>query len=336
MNVAIVVPCRNELNYIVRCVESALIQEVDGTSIKVYVVDGLSDDGTRELLQKTYVNNDRVFIIDNDKRTTPFALNAGIKAAAADVSIIFGAHAVMHTDYVSYCLDVLQNDHSVACVGGVIANVNENSMAQVISECMSSSFGVGNAHFRTGNAKGEVDTVAFGAYRTKVFDEIGYFNESLTRNQDDELNFRIIKAGYKIFLDHQIRSDYFVRGSIGKLARQYFQYGYWKVYVNTLHHTITTWRQLVPFVFVSYLLSAAIIGFIKNDVVPILIIPLLVYLLLSFFISFRLGRGVIAIAQRMVIFFILHTTYGWGYLRGVLEFLIFRRKPNNRAELSSR
>jgi GT2 family glycosyltransferase len=119
---------------------------------------------------------------------------------------------------------------------------------------MSSVFGVGNAHFRTGGKSGCVDTVAFGAYRREVFERVGFFDEELARNQDDEFNYRVVQGGFKIFLDPAIQSDYFVRGSISKLYKQYDQYGYWKVFVNKKHGAVTTLRQLAPPLWVLFLL----------------------------------------------------------------------------------
>jgi glycosyltransferase involved in cell wall biosynthesis len=336
MKVTVVVPCRNERHYIVACVDSILAQSYPTELLQVIVVDGGSDDGTTEVLSETYGSNSRVLCLNNVQRTTPYALNIGILASDAQVVIIFGAHAVMHKKYVSHCADVLSNDHSVGVVGGIIHNVDENQTAQYVSQCMSTSFGVGNAHFRTGNQAGLVDTVAFGAYRREIFDQIGYFDESLTRNQDDEFNYRVTQSGWKIYLDLRIESNYYVRGSFQKLARQYYQYGYWKVYVAKKHKAVTTWRQLVPFAFVAYVMLA-IIGLICSASFWLLWLgPLMAYLVLSFRVSFSFGANPIDVFSRVFVFLILHASYGWGYWMGIVHFLIFRRPPASLAARSSR
>jgi GT2 family glycosyltransferase len=215
-SVAVVVPCRNEKAYIEACVMSVLEQEYHG-KLTVVVADGFSDDGTREILDKLSKTYPNVQMVDNEKRTTPYALNLGIQHAHAEVSIILGGHAKLLPGYILKCVQALQRDSSLGCVGGIIDSVHENDAARVISLAMSSSFGVGNAHFRTGNKSGYVDTVAFGAYRKSVFEKVGYFDADLTRNQDDEFNYRILKAGFKIWLDPEIRSLYYVQNCSGNI-----------------------------------------------------------------------------------------------------------------------
>ncbi|MFT6715636.1 MAG: GT2 family glycosyltransferase [Saprospiraceae bacterium] len=136
------------------------------------------------------------------------------------MKIILGAHSKVAPGFIKENVKCLAEQGSeVGCVGGVIDNVYENDTAEIIGLSMSSSFGVGDSYFRTGNKDGFVDTVAFGAYRKEVFDKIGYFDEDLARNQDDEFNFRLLKAGYKIFLTQKIKCEYFVRASFSKLIR---------------------------------------------------------------------------------------------------------------------
>lgn len=336
MQVAVVIPCRNEVRYIVACVQSILDQDYPAERLMVYVVDGQSDDGTREVLDKTWPNNPRVQILDNPHRTTPYALNIGIQQADADISIIFGAHAVMQPHYITRSVEILMKDDRAGCVGGIIENVNENTTAGYISQCMSSSFGVGNAHFRTGNASGYVDTVAFGAYRREVFQQVGYFDEALTRNQDDEFNYRVKRAGWEIFLELRVRSRYYVRGSYTKLARQYYQYGYWKVYVNVMHATVTTLRQLIPFAFVSYLFTALIGSIVGPAYWALWWTPLMLYCALSVTVSIRFDRSLMGVFHRVWVFFLLHFSYGWGYLRGVIRFILWRAKPGHHASRTSR
>ena len=128
---------------------------------------------------------------------------------------------------------------------------------------MSTPFGVGDAKFRTGGSAGHVDTVAFGAYRRDALEEIGLFDVALSRNQDDELNYRLLKSGWRIWFDPRISSQYHVRSTYRNLVRQYYQYGYWKVFVNLKHRTITTWRQTVPALFLLVLLERVPAGWRK-------------------------------------------------------------------------
>ncbi len=259
--VSVVIPCYNEESYIGNCLSSIFAQDYPLELIQVFVADGRSTDKTRAVLSSWNERWENVHMLDNPERHTPQALNIVIQASDSHVVIILGAHAEMFPDYISNCINVLNDHPEVACVGGVLDHVNENRGAEIIAKAMSSPFGVGNVRFRTGGQPGYVDTVAFGAYRREVFNKVGLFDTDLVRNQDDEFNYRILASGDKIWFDPSIRSKYFVRSSFEKLFKQYRQYGYWKVFVNVKHKTVTTVRQLVPAIFVFTMVSLILLGF---------------------------------------------------------------------------
>lgn len=325
MHVSITIPCRNEAKHIEPCVQSMMMQTYPSDRITVYIVDGMSDDGTREVIEKLTADFSNVHLIDNAQRVTPIALNLGLKADNADVKIIFGAHAVMNFNYVEECVKCLNAHTEAGCVGGIICNTYENKTSQAIGLAMSSPFGVGNAHFRTGAADGWVDTVAFGAYRNTVFEKIGYFDEALVRNQDDEFNFRLVKhSGYKIFLSNKIASEYVVRASFKKVEMQYYQYGYWKVYVNKKHNVVTTLRQLVPFAFVSFLLIGSLFSLFSSWGRYALVGGILLYLCCA--LVFALHKRISLAPQIAWCFFLLHFSYGFGYLLGIVHFVLLNKQ----------
>lgn len=327
--VSIVVPCRNEVGYIDRCIRSVANQDWPLDRLELIVADGESDDGTRTVLNEAANQYAWFRWIDNPERFTPRALNRGIAAAQGEVVIILGAHAELADDFVSKNIAALDAHPDAACAGGIIENVHENDVAAVISRAMKSPFGVGNARFRTGGKAGYVDTVAFGAYRRSIFDMIGMFNEELVRNQDDELNFRLTKAGYKIYFDPDIQSKYYVRGDFSKLFKQYFQYGYWKVYVNKLHNTVTSWRQLVPFAFVLWLFISALLAIFVPATFPLFSMALLLWFIAAFFAALLEATPSRQLPSMMLAFLILHIAYGLGYAQGIVHFLLFKRQPKS-------
>jgi len=262
----------------------------------------------------------------NEKQTTPFALNLGIRKSDADVKIILGAHSELYPDYVSNCIRAFEMGENIGCTGGIIENVYENAASEIIGKAMSSGFGVGNAHFRTGAKDGFVDTVAFGAYKKEVFETIGFFDEELVRNQDDEFNYRLLKNGFRIYLFRAIRCKYYVRASFQKLFKQYFQYGYWKVYVGKKHKAVTTARQMIPLLFVLYLVLGAACAAFNRYLCLAYLAGLLVYLLAAFYSAVRISSGAGQALQVMRCFFILHFSYGWGYLKGIIHFLLLGKK----------
>ena len=332
--VSIVIPTRNEKDSIGRCLDSIICCTYNKDLLNVYVVDGLSDDGTDEIVKEYSRQFPFIHFLINENITTPYALNKGIMQDDADVKIILGGHAEIDKRYIDKCIEAFDIDSNIGCAGGVIENISENNSSEIISLAMSSGFGVGNAYFRTGVKGGFVDTVAFGAYKKEVFERVGLFDEELTRNQDDEFNFRISKAGFKIYLSHEIKSKYFVRTAFKKLFGQYFQYGYWKVYVNKKHKTITTIRQLVPFFFVCFLIFGLSASFIHKYFFYGYVSVLFLYAITAFYSGFLQTKNIFNVMKIIYAFIVLHIGYGFGYLNGLIHFYILGKKPSSSVKMT--
>lgn len=334
--VSIVIPCRNEEAYISGCLNSVVNSDYPGDMLQIFVCDGMSTDKSVEKIQFFVDKYENVKLLKNEKKTTPFALNLGIKKSDSDIIIILGAHSQIFPDYISKCVHYLDKHKEAGCVGGIIENIYENNKSEAIGLALSSGFGVGNVYFRTGTRDGYVDTVAFGAYRKEVFDKIGFFDESLSRNQDDEFNFRLTRSGYKILLNREIRSKYYVRSSFAKLFRQYFQYGLWKVFVNQKYKTITTMRQLFPLFFILFLLGGGLVSLFSNMLFYLYAGVIGLYLLLGIVMSLKKSMNFFIAAKVFLTFLILHISYGMGYLTGIIRFLILKQKPGVSDEVLSR
>lgn len=330
-SVSVIIPCRNEKKFIAQCLDSFIADDYPKELLTVFVCDGLSDDGTTDIINEYSNRHSFIKLITNEQKTTPYALNLGIKASNADVIILFGAHAEILPGFIRYNLNALEKDESVACAGGIIQNIPENKVAEIISYAQASPFGVGNAHFRTGGRFGYVDTVAFGAYKKEVFNEIGYFDEDLVRNQDDDFNFRLIKTGKKIYLSPDVKSKYYVRGSYKKLFKQYYQYGYWKVFVNKKHSTITTIRQLIPMMFVLFVTVGAVFSLIWPLLTKFYLSVWALYLIAAIYFTFKSKAKLTYTIGIIWCFLILHFSYGIGYLEGIWDFYLMGRGPRKSA-----
>lgn len=296
----------------------------------------MSKDGTPAIIKEYEEKHSFIHLLVNEKKSTPFALNLGLKKSDAELKIILGAHAEIDQEYIIENLNALSVSKEIGCTGGIIENVYEDQISEVIGNAMSSRFGVGNAHFRTSTKEGYVDTVAFGAYRKEVFERVGYFDEELVRNQDDEFNYRLLKAGFSIYLSKKIRSKYYVRASFSKLYRQYFQYGYWKVFVNKKHGSITTARQVVPLLFVLYLFLGLGLSIIFPPIGVLYLLGILVYLILALLSAFRLQSSFTKGIKTAWVFFLLHYSYGLGYLQGIFQFIVLGKGPQSKQTISSR
>ncbi|MFT3885374.1 MAG: glycosyltransferase family 2 protein [Flavobacteriales bacterium] len=329
--VTVVVPCRNEEEHIGALLDSLAASDHPLDLLEVLVCDGMSDDGTRAIVAGQARRRPFIRLVDNPQRTTPHALNIGLQTGSYDVVIILGAHAEVMPDFIRRSVEALRNDLSVGCAGGVIENVYTTSVARRIGAAMGHPFGVGGAYFRTGRKSGYVDTVAFGAYRREVVQELGGFDEELARNQDDEFNFRVIKAGYRILLDPAIRSRYFVRASYGRLYRQYDQYGFWKVYVNRKLGTITTLRQLVPALWMAFLFLGAPLACWWPWATGLYAAGVVLYSTVALICAVRAAPSWTDVPGVLYAFLILHAGYGIGYLRGLFLLMLLRQRPGERS-----
>ncbi|GAB6183585.1 glycosyltransferase family 2 protein [Thermodesulfovibrio hydrogeniphilus] len=335
--VSIIIPCRNEEKFIGKCLDSIIANDYPKDKLEIFVVDGMSEDKTREVLKEYTQKYPFIKILDNPKKVTPSALNIGIKKAKGEIIIIIGAHTEYTRDYISKIVHWLKKSGADSVGGILITKPGANTLiAKAIPLALSSMFGVGNAYFRTGVKEPRyVDTVPFGAYRREVFDKIGLFDEELVRNQDDELNLRLIKNGGKILLVPDIISYYYARDSLLKLWKLYFQYGYFKPLVALKVGTVLTWRQLIPAIFVGSLFISGILSFFFSPFLWLFFFILCSYLLanLGFSVYLSLKKGIKYLPFLPLCFATLHFSYGIGYLKGIMDFIILKKHKKNKNKI---
>jgi len=327
--VSVIIPCRNEAKWIGKCLKSVAANDFPKDRLEVLVVDGMSDDGTRAIVEEAAKRYPFVRMIDNPKRITPAALNAGISAARGAIVMRMDAHVEYPTDYISKLVDQLEQS-GADNVGGVCLTcpANETAMARAIAIGMSHRLGVGNSYFRIGSAKPRwVDTVPFGCYRREVFEKIGVFDEELARNQDDEFNLRLIRAGGRILLVPDVVSRYYARDSLVRLWRMYFQYGYFKPLVIRKIGRVMTLRQVMPSLFVAALAFLGVAAFWSILALGALAFLVLSYVLPMAGVAFTAltKQGPACASRLFAVFPTLHFAYGIGFLKGALHFLVFRR-----------
>lgn len=256
--VSVVIPVRNEAGYIAAAIDSALRQDYPG-NLEVVVADGMSSDGTRELLEQISADNPAVSWIDNPTGRTPNGLNIAIEMSRGDVVVRCDGHAELPSDYVSTAVATLQRTRAVN-VGGIQDAVGIQPMQRAIAYAMSSRIGVGDAKFHYGGDGGETDTVYLGVFRRNALIEAGMFNENLLRNQDYELNIRLRANGGKIWFEPRLRVLYRPRTGLCDLWKQYFEYGTWKRRVVRMHPESTRLRQLIPPLFVLGLTASGVLA----------------------------------------------------------------------------
>lgn len=329
--VSIVMPCRNEEGHVEQALRDALAQQRDGYEVEVLVAVGPSKDRTAEIVKRMAAQHPAIRYVDNPAGVVPHGLNAAIRAARGTYIVRMDAHSRYPADYVAVlvpALDRLKADN----VGGVWETLpaNESNEAWAIAQVLSSKLGVGNAHFRLGT-EGEraVDTVPYGCFRRELFDRLGYFDEELVRNQDDEHNGRIIRAGGRIMLLPQVRIQYFARDRVAKLWRMYREYGLFKPLVNIKLGSPATLRQFAPPLFVLALFGGPLLALLVCWMIWPWVALVVLYFGVVKLISLRIALGAgrwRAYLWLVFAFFAVHVAYGIGYWQGLWRFSLLGRR----------
>ena len=321
MIVSIILPIRNEEQFIGKTLQSIIDQKFKG-ELEIIISDGMSNDDTRVIVKEFQNNHKNIILIDNYNQIVPNGFNRALSISKGDIIIRLDGHAFLNPDFICNCLSV--QEHSGAdCVGGPTSHISDSTIGHHISIAQSSKFGAGGASFRTGVEKGKyVNTLAFGAYKRTVFFDNGAYDEELIRNQDEEFNFRLIQHGKKIWIDPTIKSTYFVRDSLVKLFKQYYQYGFFKVRVIQKVKALISWRHLVPACFVFMIFFSILSSIIINDALPINLffgIYFVINLAYSFYESLKRKSGLLIYLP--FVYFIMHLSYGIGFISGLFYFL---------------
>jgi glycosyltransferase involved in cell wall biosynthesis len=328
--VSVIVPCRNEKDFIEMLLENIVSQDYPKEDTEVFMVDGMSEDGTREVIRRFTEEYRYIRLVDNPERVVPHALNRGIRLAGGEYIIRMDTHSTYPPDYISrllYWHKKLGADN----VGGVgiTRPFRDTPVARAAALALSHPFGVGNSYFRIGTDKPrEVDTVPFGCYKKEIFDTIGLFDEDLIRNQDDEFNLRLKRRGGRIFLVPEIKVVYYSRDRLRHLWRMYHQYGFFKPLAAIKAGMPSSIRQFVPPFFVLSPVVLAVLGAVWAPFCYAACAIVGLYCIANLYFSFRLAlrHGMRLFFPLLCCFATIHFGYGTGYLRGLLTFTLFGKK----------
>lgn len=326
--VTLLVAMHNETGYIGKCLQSILVQDYPEDRLEVLIMDGNSHDNSCEITEAMIKGKNHCRLLTNPKITQAAGWNLGISHASGDIIGIVSGHAELEPNYVSKAVETLQRTKA-DMVGGCIRARGREGVGYAVQLATSTPFGVGGARFHYTTQEEEVDTVYMGLCRKEVYKRIGGFDEEMVRNQDDELSYRLREHGGRIICNPQIRSDYYNRGTFRSLWRQYFEYGYWKVRVAQKHAKQMQLRHFIPAAFVSTLLMAGLFSFFsplwRVVFVPTALLYIVANLTVSTWTAARKSDETLLLYLPLT-FAILHISYGLGFLKGIVNFLILKRR----------
>jgi glycosyltransferase involved in cell wall biosynthesis len=317
-------PIRNEAGFIERSLGAVLAQDYPAGRMEVLVVDGMSTDGTRELVRamdEKYPDIS-VNLLDNPDQIVPTAMNIGIQEARGDVVVRVDGHCEIPEHYVRTCVDTLQ-ETDADNVGGMQKPEGEAFMERAIAVATSTPLFIGNSHFRYAEEQRYVDTVYLGAYPREELERIGMFDDELIRHQDYELNCRLRNSGGKILYLPELEVTYAPRSSWWGFAKQYFQYGFWKVRVMQKTADAFQIRHFAPTMLTLFVLG----GLFLTLLLPFEWVGWLYGAGLALYLAAAVGASVLVAARRdrwlhlpvlPLIFATIHLGWGSGFWWGMV------------------
>lgn len=326
----VICPVYNEEKYIAQFIESLLQQDYSKDDLEILLVDGMSQDRTREIVAGYTEKYPFIRLIDNPDKIVPYAMNRGIEEARGDVIMRLDAHASYQPDYFSVLVDGLRrlkaDNVGTVCKTDVL---NKTPKTLAIREVLGNKFGVGNSTFRTGiDREQEVETVPFGCWPREVFEKYGKYDVRLVRNQDIELNKRIIRGGGKIYILPYTYCTYLARETWRALAKNNYGNGKWNIL--TVYYTKTfsslSLRHFIPLLFLLSLIVPLLLAFLWWPFVLISVASLIAYMGLLSMVSLKLALSKhLNFVYLFVTFVVLHISYGWGSLIGILKLPFVKR-----------
>lgn len=325
-NISVIIPTFNEADFIEACILSLIDGDYPHTNIEVLIVDGGSTDNTIDKVITLSLRHPQIKLLNNSKKVVPAAMNIGLNEAVNDIVIWVGAHAIYQHDYLVNSVNVLLEENC-ASVGGVIEPVGKTLTGQAIALATTHKFGTGNAKYRYAQTRLSVDTVFGGCWKKDNILKIGGFNESWVRNQDYELNCRLREEIGEIILDPRIRCQYYCRENIQSLARQYFNYGYWRFRTFLKHPRSFKFRQAAPLLLMIGLIVSLLISLFNlmlGLALPITYIG--VSLTISLLIALK-NRNISYIYLLPIIFATLHFSWALGFCKNAIQTMINKTMP---------
>ncbi len=318
--VTVLVPTYNEQSFIIDCLDSIIEGDYPLEAIEILVIDGNSTDSTAELVTSYSKKHPFVKLLSNDKKIVPAAINIGLESASHNVILWVGAHGIYSSDYIINSVRVLKEE-KCASVGGVITPVGKTKIGRAIAVATTSKFGIGNAKYRYATKRQSVDTVFGGCWNKDDALSIGGFNEKWTRNQDYEFNCRLRENIGEIILDPSIRCTYFCRETIRGLAKQYFQYGFWRFHTFKEHSSSFTVRQAAPLLLLFGTLLSVALLILDSKVgylIPVTYLSIAILCSLTLSVEHKTPSYIFLLP---IIFATLHFFWAFGFVKSASYYL---------------
>jgi glycosyltransferase involved in cell wall biosynthesis len=318
LKVSIILPCRNEVDNIEDCLEKILNLQPPLGGYEIIVIDGVSDDGTRDVIYKKIVDYPNLRLLDNPKKIVPSAMNIGIEAAKGEYIIRVDARCIHPENYIVELLKLMEQTQADN-VGGVLTPIGKSYLQKGIAAAYKSKISMGSALRERNNFIGKTDTVYGGCFKKEKLKKLGYYDENMVRNQDDELSFRLRKEGGKIIQSTDIKIKYYPRKNLRQLFKQFMQYGFWKVFVIIKHPKQASFRHFVPAILVFGLITIITTSFYNWFSFFLIFIYFFIVLIESGRVTLKTKKKLFPAIITSII--TIHFSFGFGFIIGIFSWL---------------
>ena len=307
----------------------------------VFVNNGSTDTTEDLFLSFANINSDflRVCIRNQERSNQAKGWNTALSNAMGDIIIRIDAHGRIPHNYIEECVKEIENGENI--VGGgrpciTQQNSDWDNTLLAAEECL---FGSSIMSYRRKHEKKEyLSSLFHAAYRREVFAKVGGFNENLGRTEDNELHYRMRKAGYKFACCPNISSNQYIRGTFWGMVRQKFSNGFWIGLTLFMCPGCLSILHFAPFCLVMGLIVTAVL--MARGISVIFWALLLGYLIFDIAISVSAlnYNGYSKKKLRLFLMFpILHFAYGIGTILGILDFVPWKMKhPTKRGKAAIR
>ena len=326
--VTYVMPVLNEAAYIESAVLSVLAQSYEGDK-EIILALGPSSDATNDIVATLVARDARIRTVQNPAVDIPIGLNLAIHAASHDIIIRVDAHSELEPGYTSRAIQTLERT-GAANVGGIMHARGKTPFQVAAARGYNSRFGLGGARYHAGGAEGPAESAYLGVFRREVLAEVGYYDETIRRGEDWELNLRIRAAGHTVWFDPELVVTYWPRENWRKLAQQFAATGTWRGELVRRYGGKNPWRFFVPPLLVIALALTVVVALVQATglvsgvwtlVASAIYLAPAAYVVLVLTLAFVLDRGA---SWRDRWFFVvvlptMHVSWGCGFIVGVLR-----------------
>lgn len=267
----IVIPCLNEAAHIGALLDQ-LRPAAERLGARIVVADGGSSDGTLAIVEAVAAKNPKVVLLHNPKRIQSAAINLAVAnfGEGADYLIRIDAHGGYPQDY----CDLLVEEALATGADSVVVSMltsGSGAVQKAVAAAQNSKLGTGGSKHRHLSAGEWVDHGHHALMRISAFTAVGGYDETFSHNEDAELDYRLRKAGYRIWMSGKTQMVYYPRSSLKGLYFQYLGYGRGRAKNVLKHRVIPKVRQMIPLLVFPVVLLAALSFIHWVAAVPLLV-----------------------------------------------------------------